>query len=111
VVEQHTPFDEFWNVCPRKTGKGTARRAFTKAVNAGVDPATLIDAMTNHANYWHVTGQDQQFIPHPTTWLNGERWDDELEPLRKRSVYEDTQNILAAARTRRTHRQQKELGQ
>jgi hypothetical protein len=24
-------------------------------------------------------GTERQFIPHPATWLNGERWEDELE--------------------------------
>ena len=26
-----------------------------------------------------VAGSGKQFIPHPATWLNGSRWDDEVE--------------------------------
>jgi hypothetical protein len=24
-------------------------------------------------------GTEKQYIPHPSTWLNGERWEDDLE--------------------------------
>ena len=24
--------------------------------------------------------KDQQYIPHPSTWLNGQRWEDEVVP-------------------------------
>lgn len=67
-------FDEFWQEVPRKIGKGTAKRAFAKAVKK-VDPQIIIDAMRAHAKA--MKGKDQQYIPHPSTWLNGERWDDE----------------------------------
>ena len=26
-----------------------------------------------------VKGKDQTFIPHPATWLNQERWEDEIK--------------------------------
>ena len=28
-----------------------------------------------------VEGKEKQYIPHPTTWLNGERWDDDIEDV------------------------------
>lgn len=67
-------FSRFWAVCPRKVGKGQAEKAFATAVK--LKPADqLIEAMTRFAQ--SVAGTEAQFIPHPATWLNGKRWEDE----------------------------------
>lgn len=70
-------FDEFWDSCPRKRDKGHARKAWRRALKR-TDPATLVDAMRSHAEHWRSHGTEDRFIPHPATWLNGERWLDEL---------------------------------
>jgi hypothetical protein len=28
-----------------------------------------------------MEGKEKQYIPHPTTWLNGERWEDDIEDV------------------------------
>jgi hypothetical protein len=76
--ESSSPFfDEFWKAYPRKTNKGFARKVFEKLK---VDDALLtkmIQAIyVQNKNVWK--DKDQQYIPHPSTWLNGERWDDEV---------------------------------
>lgn len=67
-------FDDFWDAYPRRTDKGHARKAFTTALKK-VDAPTIVGAAASFA----VTcnGSDPKFIPHPSTWLNGERWSDE----------------------------------
>jgi DNA-binding transcriptional regulator YhcF (GntR family) len=76
-----TKFDQFWEVYPRKVGKGKARQAFEKALEK-TDIDTIlagVQAYVHHEGY-----NDMEFIAHPTSWLNGERWDDEYEtPMRK----------------------------
>lgn len=67
-------FNDFWAVYPRKKGKGQARKAFEKALEK-TDLETIIAGV--HAYMEHEDMSDPQFIAHPTTWLNGERWDDE----------------------------------
>lgn len=71
-------FEEFWNVCPRKVGKGAARRAFATALKK-TDLATLVAAMARYAKL--RSGGDPTFTAHPATWLNGERWSDESAPV------------------------------
>jgi hypothetical protein len=67
-------FDAFWAEVPRKVAKGRARKAFAKAVKS-TDPEIIIEAMKSHAEA--MMGKDPQYIPHPSTWLNDERWADD----------------------------------
>lgn len=74
-------FERFWQAYPRKVGKLAARKAYAVAVRkvAGPDPpGLLIEAVERAKPFW----TDPRFIPHPATWLNQGRWDDEPEPAR-----------------------------
>lgn len=68
-------FDQFWDVCPKKVGKGAARKAHAKA-SAKTDAAIILAGMQRYAA--SRAGQDQQYTVHPATWLTGERWSDEI---------------------------------
>lgn len=71
-------FDEFWSAYPRKTDKAKSRKAWDKAIKKQA-PEFLIAAARQFAVAKRDT--DRQFIPHPSTWLNGERWEDEQPAL------------------------------
>lgn len=77
-VTQTLPFDAFWDLYPRKVAKGHARLAFKKACGK-VKPEKIMDAVKKFAAA--VEGKEKQYIPHPTTWLNGERWDDDIDDV------------------------------
>ena len=36
-----------------------------------------------HRQLSYYASKEQQFIPHPTTWLNQERWSDEPQPIQR----------------------------
>lgn len=72
-------FNEFWDAYPRKIGKGHARKAFEKAITK-VDPNIIIDAAKRYRDDQH---RDPQFTAHPSTWLNGERWDDQPPEIKQ----------------------------
>lgn len=76
LTAKTNPFDEFWTAYPRKDGKATARKAFTKAAKK-VGPGFLVVAAVEYRQWCERSGQERQFIPHASTWLNGERWEDE----------------------------------
>lgn len=72
-------FVEWWKTYPRRINKREAHRAYAKAVKV-CTPAVLLDRAEEFAAAMHATGQEHQYIAHPATWLNGERWrDDSLE--------------------------------
>ena len=68
-------FEEFWKAYPRKEGKQKARQAFEKVT---VPLETLLQALEQQKQSAQWTKDGGQFIPHPATWLNGKRWEDQL---------------------------------
>jgi len=73
-------FDRFWEIYPHRLGKGDARVAFDKAVsNHGLD--TVMAGAKRFAEDPNLP--PKQYIPRPATWLNQERWGDDLYPARE----------------------------
>lgn len=68
-------FDKFWSVYPRHEGKQNARKAFEKLHVDEPLLETLINAIVKQKQ--SAQWADSQYIPHPATWLNGRRWEDE----------------------------------
>lgn len=70
-------FERFWQEYPRRIARKDAEKAWSK-----IPPHKQIDVMTalrNHVTSWKQQGTGKQFIPYPATWLNGARWEDEIE--------------------------------
>ena len=70
-------FDEFWSFYPRKIGKGGAKKTWEK-ITRRVKPEVIIEGARRLAEDPNLP--DTQFIPHPSTWLNEGRWEDEPYP-------------------------------
>lgn len=77
-VEQ---FEQFWRTYPRRIGKGAARKSFEKAMKLATFEEIMAGLQRQLAYY---ASREQQFIPHPTTWLNQERWADDPQPVQQR---------------------------
>ena len=65
-------FQQFWQKYPRREGKGAARQAFAKARKSASFDAILAALDRPWPN-------DPRFVPHPATWLNQQRWLDEID--------------------------------
>lgn len=70
-------FDAFWEVYPRKVGKPAAAKSFRRALGNGAKDYEITAGAARWAEFWKADGTDTTFIPHPTTWLNRNGWDDE----------------------------------
>lgn len=81
-------FDAFWAAYPRRVGKGAAKKKFLETITAD-----MVDRVIQAAEAYREQIKDNpdmareggKFIPHPSTWLNQGRFDDEglagdLEP-------------------------------
>ena len=81
-------FVAFWSAYPRKIGKGHARKAWRAAVvGSHVDPKEIILACERFRDETRMQRTEQKFIPHPTTWLNAERYGDETASPNGRIPY------------------------
>ena len=69
-------FENFWQQYPKKVGKLTAKRSWEKLSQENQQKA--LEAIVEHRKYWTAKGTDWEFIPHASTWLNQERFEDEL---------------------------------
>lgn len=81
-------FDDFWNAYPRKVGKDAARKAFERRKPGDELLSSILSAIETQARGEAWRKDSGQFIPHPATWLNEGRWQDEAvslppEPLRE----------------------------
>jgi uncharacterized protein YdaU (DUF1376 family) len=71
-------FDSFWKLYPKKVSKKDALKAWAK-----IEPDKHPEIMQGLANHRASQGwvkDDGQFIPNAATWLNAERWEDEVRP-------------------------------
>lgn len=77
---ERVDFDAFWKIYPRKVGKQAALKAWNK-LKPDLILFTEIESAIERAKRSPAWLKDSgQFIPHPSAWLNGKRWEDEPDP-------------------------------
>lgn len=91
VIED--PFDTFWREYPRKVGKGDARKKFAKALTkTSFDKIMAALERVKASAQWQKDGG--QFVPHPATWLNQERWEDEVDAPAEADKYSGIKKLM-----------------
>ena len=68
-------FMDAWSLYPRKVARKAAEKAWQK-LNSEQRVEAVI-ALSKWRSVWISRGE-LDFVPHFSTWLNGERWTDEL---------------------------------
>lgn len=92
IFKQDDAFEKFWNEYPRKINKKSASLKFKKVCQDEVTYKALMEGLENQRRLkqWG----DIQYIPHPTTWLNGERWNDEISDTKSGTYYDKSDKQL-----------------
>lgn len=72
-------FDLFWQAYPKKVGKGAAKKAWKKIKPSKSLLETILIAIKQQKDSDQWQKDKGQFIPMPSTWLNQERWEDEVD--------------------------------
>jgi len=87
-------FAEFWAVYPKKAGKVAAEAAWLKLNPSKALERNILAAIetAKKSRQWQRDGG--QYIPHPATWLNQRRWEDE-EANRDSPAYRKVQQASA----------------
>jgi len=73
-------FDRFWTLYPKKVKRKDALKAWTKLKPSAELQQTLIAALGRHCVSQDWIKHGGQYIPLASSWLNGERWEDDLKP-------------------------------
>lgn len=99
---QEQRFNTFWQAYPLKKAKQAAWKAWQK-----IKPTTelfekIISAVDKAKRSEDWARDNGRYIPHPATWLNGGRWDDELTEVSpttantKKNGDTDTMGVLGS---------------
>lgn len=83
-------FSAFWKNYPRKTDKKAATRAWEKLGEK--DRLAAASGALYHTEN-NPQWRDQSLIPHPSTFLNGRRWEDEIVIPKREKVIEDKSDL------------------
>ena len=75
-------FESFYDRYPRHVDKADARKAWAKLKDSEYD--SVIAGLEKWIPYFN--GEEEQFIPHPATWLNKRRWESEPPKVKKQNA-------------------------
>lgn len=70
-------FDQFWSIYPKKTGKAPCIKKWIAIIKSNIEPTAIIVALQNQIRMKYLS-TDIRYCPNPLTWLNQERWNDEI---------------------------------
>lgn len=86
----------FWDAVPRKVARKAAMKALAAVRKRRISWSTVLNGMIRYAAA--KAGSEPRFILHPTTWLNGDRWEDEEQNgQRSRTLADATRDLIAEA--------------
>ena len=83
-------FERFWDVYPRQINKVVAKKAFMKAAK-DFDVEEIIDGARLYASHTLNHNVANTFQPHPSTWLNGCQWENDLSTTKQIGNYNGQQ--------------------
>lgn len=83
VTTEEQLFNEFWSAYPKKVNKKGSFTAFKKIKNLKSEMPLIMEALERFKKSKQWLSSNGQFIPNPTTFINQERWKDELEETRE----------------------------
>ena len=91
--------EELYSAYPRKAGKPAALRAIKTALKK-VPFDQLKSHVERYAEWCKSSGQELQFTPHPATWFNQERWNDQLSTATAPRLNQNAQMVLEHLKAR-----------
>lgn len=78
-AELEDGFASFWQAYPRRVDKAKAHRIWTRQLKPDLElTKKILAAVTLQANSHDWKKEKGKYVPYPTTYLNGCRWEDEI---------------------------------
>lgn len=85
-------FETFWLTYPKHKNKQNAQKKFLKLDNALLPQIISAIEKQKMTDQWNK--DKGQFIPYPDTWINGKRWEDEVEQPKTLSLEQEAKKLL-----------------
>ena len=84
-------FNEFYEAYQKKVNRQSAEKAFLKITLPSKQRECFVNLIIDKARQWadlFVNAPDDQKVyqPHPASWINGRRWDDESLPVVRQTL-------------------------
>lgn len=78
--ENEKQFETFWNLYPRKINKKKSKQIFLSlSKKSDFDLSFVMSQLKKQTEQQGWIKENGKWVPHPTTWLNNEKWNDEVE--------------------------------
>ncbi|WP_052702361.1 hypothetical protein [Marinomonas sp. S3726] len=96
-------FDEFYEVYGKKANRSGAEKAFSKiklpAENRELFVSAIIDCARCWGELFRIAPSDQKaYQPHPASWINGKRWEDEALPTLRQAFPVGNEPVMGTSR-------------
>jgi hypothetical protein len=75
--DEDAGFEAFWTDYPKKVGKAAVMTWWAKTAPDDDLLMEILDGLDRWREVWTSRGTELRWIPHPMTWLNQRRWQDE----------------------------------
>lgn len=92
-----TAFDVFWAAYPKKVAKVTAIRAWKRLNPSDELIAKIHSALEIQKRSEQWTKDRGRYVPNPATWLNGNRWEDDVTQYQQQKAGVDNGKSGTAA--------------
>lgn len=84
--EETEAFQAFYAAYPRKEARPKAAQAWKRIAPNAETVTQIMAGLSRAKRHWTLSGTEKEFIPHPATWLNQRRWEDEVSLSESPSV-------------------------
>lgn len=79
--EYSEDFERFWSEYPKKINKKLAFKSFQKALKSKISFEVILEATKAYKIYLKATNTQEQYISHPSSWLNGGCYENDYKSM------------------------------
>lgn len=87
-------FESFWSAYPKKTAKQQALKAWQKLSPDEKLTAAILSSLERQKKCDQWTKDNGRYIPYPATWLNGRRWEDDMQTVKESQSSFDVGEVM-----------------
>lgn len=72
-------FETFWKQYPKKVAKKKVEQKYNQLATSKQKEEEILQGLKSYTEKWRIEKTNLTYIPNPLTWLNQERWNDDVQ--------------------------------